>query len=145
MENATKALTTTVKVGNSYSDYEPLEMTDESIYDMARHWYTVLEIAERFNVTEKTIMHHHGDAFKLGKHHGMQKPRMLLNKIMSDFDDQEINFSRQDVPTNTLLNAVKLHAQLYQGLGSTQTIVTKTDEKPSVSEIKFVPLQATEE
>ena len=144
MDNIAKALETTVKVGNTNSKYSPLQMSDETVYDMARHWYTVLEIAERFNVTEKTIMHHHGDAFKLGKYHGMQKPRMLLNKILSDFGDNEINFSRQDVPTGTLLNAMKLHAQLYQGLGSTQTVITKTDEKPSVSDIKFVPLQASE-
>lgn len=137
-------LDATEKTVGKPTKYSPLVMSDASVYDMARHWYTAAEISEAFQITEKTLMAKHGDAFKLGKYHGMQKPRMLLNKILSDFSQEEINFSRQDVPTGTLLNAMKLHAQLYQGLGSTQTIVTKTDEKPSVSDIKFVPLQASE-
>jgi hypothetical protein len=108
------------------SKYKPLQMTDESVYDMARHWYTVEEVAARFHVSEVTLLQHHGDAFRQGKAEGFQKPRMLLNKILSDFagtDGDGVNFARPDVPVHNLLKAIELHAKKYEGLGSKQTIV----------------------
>lgn len=120
-----EGLSLTTKVAPN-SKYKPVQMTDESVYDMARHWYTVEEVAARFNVAEKTLLEHHGDAFRQGKAEGMQKPRMLLNKILSDFagtDGDGVNFARPDVPTHNLLKAIELHAKKYEGLGAKTTVV----------------------
>lgn len=126
-ESFTPRLSTETKVvGRNNLKYQPVPMTDESVYDLARHWYTLEEIAARFNVAENTVLHHHGDAFRLGKQDGMMKPRMLLNKILSDFagtDGDGVNFARPDVPTHNLLKAIELHAKKYEGMGSKQTVV----------------------
>ena len=133
---------TEVKVANQ-SKYRPKEMTDESVYDLARHYYTFEEICKYFNVAPHTLESLHGEAFREGKQNAMQKPRMLLNRILEDFANlPEGNFARADIPVNTLLKAIELHAKKYEGMGQTQTIITK-DDKPSVSEIKFVPLSSS--
>lgn len=137
-------LSTEVKVNTTFnSKYKPKEMTDESVFDLARHYYTFEEICKYFNVAPHTLESHHGEAFRAGKQDGMQKPRMLLNRILEDFANlPEGNFARADIPVNTLLKAIELHAKKYEGMGQTQTIITK-DDKPSVSEIKFVPLSSS--
>lgn len=96
--------------------YAPIEMTDETVFDFAQNYYTAEEIAERFNVSKTTLLKHHGDAFRAGKEAASNVPRMLLAKIFKDFSG-EMNFSRMDVPTNTLLKAIELHAKKYEGLG----------------------------
>lgn len=116
-------LSTALKVTGNRTTYEPLELSDASVYDMARHWYTMEEIAERFNVSNQTIIDKHLAAFQLGKAEGMNKPRMLLNKILSDFTDEELNFANPNIPVSTLLKAIELHAKKYEGMGSKQTIV----------------------
>ena len=126
------------------SKYQPLQMTDESVYDLAQHYYTCAEIAARFKVSDNTLMDRHGNAFHAGRDNAMNKPRMLLGKIFKDFAEAEVNFANPDIPMGTLLKATELHAKMYQGLGSTQTIITKVDDKPSVSDIKFEPLKASE-
>jgi hypothetical protein len=105
------------------SKYSPLRMSDESVFDMARHWYTLDEVAERFNVDRNTVSKLHGDAYAKGKAEGFNKPRMLLNKILSDFGDGDLNFANPDAPMGVLLKAIELHARKYEGLGSKQTIV----------------------
>lgn len=102
----------------SPTKYKPLEMTDDSVYEDARHFYTAEQIAERYNVTKKTLLDLHGDAFRAGKDSNERKPRMLINKIIDDFSDPEINFARVDVPTGTLLKTLELRARLYDGLGT---------------------------
>lgn len=138
--NSRPGLSTALKVSGNRTTYEPLQMTDESVFDLARHYYTMDEISALFGVSNNTLLALHGDAFRAGKHSAMQKPRMLLNKIFDDFAGGEfpLNLARPDVPTHNLLKAIELHAKKYEGLGSTQTIVTKT-ELPSASEIKFDP------
>lgn len=122
-ESAPDGLSLTIKVRPN-SKYMPVQMTDESVFDMARHWYTTAEIAARFNVTEKTLLEHHGHAFRLGKAEGMQKPRMLLDNILKGFSElSPAELTRTDVPTHNLLKAIELHAKKYEGLGSKQTIV----------------------
>jgi hypothetical protein len=125
--------------------YQPLPMTDESVYNLAQHYYTAEEIAERFRVTRETLLKLHGEAYNKGKDEAFQKPRMLLGRIFKAFDMlEDSDFARGDVPVNNLLNAIKLHAQKYEGLGSTQTVITKTEEKPSASDIRFTPLKGSE-
>jgi hypothetical protein len=104
----------------SNSKYEPLPMTDETVFDLARHYYTLVEIAERFKVKEDTVLTHHGEAFRAGKAEAMNKPRMLLNKIFDDFKDKD--FADKDVPLHNLIKAIELHAKKHEGLGSKQTI-----------------------
>ena len=132
---------TTVKISLAGpTKYRPKEMTDASVYDLARHYYTFQEICEYFKVTSQTLESLHGEAFREGKQNAMQKPRMLLNRILDDFAAlPEGNFARSDIPVNTLLKAIELHAKKYEGLGQTQTIITK-ETLPSVSDISFVPL-----
>ena len=133
---------TTVKISLAGpSKYKPKQMTDESVFDLARHYYTFQEICEYFNVASQTLEAHHGEAFREGKQNAMQKPRMLLDRILTDFANLELGtLARNDVPTGTLLKAIELHARKYEGLGSTQTVISKTESAPSVSDIKFSPL-----
>lgn len=140
MENH-DSLSTEVKIDTANSSrYKPKEMTDESVYDLARHYYTFEEICKYFNVAPATLEVHHGEAFREGKNNAMQKPRMLLNRILSDFAALPDGvFTRSDIPVNNLLKAIELHAKKYEGMGQVQTVITK-EEKPSISEIKFVPL-----
>lgn len=106
------------------SKYRAKEMTDESVRDLARHYYTFVEICEYFKVAPATLETHHGEAFRDGKQSAMQKPRMLLDRILSDFAAlPEGTLSRADIPVNVLLKAIELHAKKYEGMGSKQTIV----------------------
>lgn len=124
------------------SKYRPLQMTDESVFDMARHWYTADEIAARFSVSTQTLLAKHGDAFRNGKAEGMQKPRMLLDNILKGFSGfTPAELVRPDVPVHNLLKAIELHAKKYEGLGSKQTIVhegnlsyDKVESKPIILE-----------
>lgn len=112
-------LSTTKKISGNRTRYQPLEMTDESVYDLARHYYTLEEIAERFNVGTKAVLDLHGDAYREGKGSAMQKPRMLLNKIFDDFSHEDINFAHPEFakPVGNLLKAIELHAKKYEGMG----------------------------
>ena len=104
--------------------YKPKEMTDASVYDLARHYYTFEEICKYFDIAPATLEALHGNAFREGKNNAMQKPRMLLNQILQDFANlPEGSFARGDIPVNNLLKAIELHAKKYEGLGSKQTIV----------------------
>ena len=138
-----RELSTAQKVesaGSRNAKYRPLVLSDESVYNMAQHNYTIEEIAERFNITRNTLMEHHGDAFHAGKDDARNLPRIMLRRVINDFMALEDGmFVRTDVPTNTLLKAIELHARKYEGLGQTQTVITK-EEKPSASDIRFVPL-----
>ena len=134
---------TSVKMDKSGpTKYRPKEMTDSSVMDMARHYYTLAEIAEYFNVTGQTVLNLHGDAFREGKENAMRKPRMMLDRIISDFMAlPEGTLARGDIPVNNLLKAIELHAKKYEGLGSKQTIVhegnlayDKVESKPQIIE-----------
>lgn len=134
-------LSTALKVGGNRTTYQPLDMSDASVFDMARHWYTLDEIAATFNVSNNTVLDKHGDAFRSGKDNAMRKPRMLLDKIFEDFSDPDINFARADCPTQHLLKAIELHGKKYEGLGQ-KTIVEhqnagaydKVESKPEIIE-----------
>lgn len=129
---------TAKKVSGNRTTYKALELSDAAVYDMARHWYTLEEIAARFSVTVQTILAKHGSAFQEGKANGMQKPRMLLDKIFTDFAESGHNFANPNTPVANLLKAIELHAKKYEGLGKEQKVTVET--APSVSDIKFVPL-----
>lgn len=119
-----EGLSTETKVTGNRTTYQPLAMSDASVHDMARHWYTLEEIAARFNVAENTVLSKHGEAFRAGKADGMQKPRMLLDNILKGFMElTPVELTRPDVPTHNLLKAIELHAKKYEGLGSKQTVV----------------------
>jgi len=144
-------LSTSLKVSGNRTNYKPVEMTDESVFDLARHYYTLDEIAARFGVSNHTVLEHHGDAFREGKHNAMQKPRMLLNKIFDDFmgsDGDTVNFARPDVPVHNLLKAIELHAKKYEGMGSKQTIEHKGLNYDSVeSQVEVIerPVEESDE
>lgn len=130
-----------INLGNQ-TKYKPKHMTDDSVMDLAQHYYTLEEIASYFNVSAETVNAHHGDAFREGKNTAMQKPRMLLNRIFKDFADlPEGTFARGDIPITNLLKAMDLHAKKYEGMGSKQTIVhegnlsyDKVESKPIILE-----------
>lgn len=131
-----------LKITANYTKYRPLELTDESVFELARHWFTLEEIAHTFNVTKNTIINRHGDAFRRGKQEGMQKPRVLLDNILKGFAGlSPSELTRPDVPVHNLLKAIELHARKYEGLGSKQTIVhegkldyDKVESKPVIIE-----------
>lgn len=136
------------KVHGNVTKYAPIIMNDKTVYDFARRWCTQQEIADMFSVSRQTLMDLHGAAFHAGKNVGMMKPRMLLDRIMDDFleDDPvtgaKLNFARPDVPTGTALKAIELHARKYEGLGKEQPV--EAQAKPSVGEVKFDPLEGSE-
>ena len=128
----------------SPTNYKPKAMSDASVYDLAKHYYTFEEICKYFNISGATLETLHGEAFREGKNNAMQKPRMLLNRILDDFASlPDGTFARSDIPVNNLLKAIELHAKKYEGMGQQQSVVVTT-EKPSVSDIRFVPLQKEE-
>ena len=124
------------------SKYKPKQMTDASVMDLAQHYYTFEEICKYFNVAGDTLEKLHGDAFREGKNNAMQKPRIMLDRIISDFMAlPEGTLARGDIPVNNLLKAIELHAKKYEGLGSKQTIVhegnlayDKVESKPIIIE-----------
>jgi hypothetical protein len=130
-----------VKVARQ-SKYKPKEMCDESVYDLARHYYTFEEICRYFNIAADTLETLHGEAFREGKQNALQKPRMLLQRIFNDFADlPEGTFARGDIPINNLLKAMEFAAKKYEGMGSKQTIVhegnlsyDKVESKPIIIE-----------
>jgi hypothetical protein len=130
-----------INLGNQ-TKYKPKHMTDDSVYDLAQHYYTLEEIADYFNVSAETVNAHHGEAFREGKNKAKQLPRMMLNRIIKDFRDlPEGTLARGDIPVNNLLKAIELHAKKYEGLGSKQTIVhegnlayDKVESKPLIIE-----------
>ena len=88
-------LSTCTKVSGNRTNYAPEQMTDASVYEKARHYYTVEEIAESFKVSAETVLHHHGDAFRLGKEQAKMKPRLLHGHMMDqmmglDYTDPKI-------------------------------------------------------
>jgi hypothetical protein len=112
------------------STYKPLQISDEAVYDMAQHWYTAEEIADRFCISKPTLLAKWGDAFHAGKADGFGKPRMLLANILKGFsglDPSEL--CRPDVPVHNLLKAIELHAKKYEGMGTRQTVVHEGLEK----------------
>lgn len=120
-------------------------MSDESVYHFASHYYTCEEIAERFNVSRNTVMALHGDAFNKGKDDAKNLPRFALQKVINDFlVDPNVNLAA--LPnTAVLLKAIELHARKYEGLGTKSEVVVKHEDRPSASDIRFVPLQAPDE
>lgn len=122
----------------SPTKYRPIEMTDESVYDFATMYYTAEQIAERFGVSKTTLLALHGEAFNAGRDNCSQKPRQLLAKIFRDFSADDINFARVDVPTNTLLKAIELHAKKYEGLGQ-KTEVHHTGNVPGYDKVESAP------
>lgn len=138
-------LDTTQKVNpNQAKRYSPLVLSDETVYDMAAHNYTMEQIAERFGVTRKTVIDLHLAAYNAGKDEATNLPRKALAKVIGDFmSDPSVNLAA--LPnTSVLLKAIEIHARKYEGYGQTQTVITKTEDRPSVSDIKFTPLQAEE-
>jgi predicted transcriptional regulator len=109
--------------------YAPLVMSDDAVFRMASHWYTIDEVAETFSVTRDTVMNLHGEAYRAGKQDGKELPRMMLKKIISDFDNEEINFARPDVPVANLLKAIELRARIAKELEpKTSVTINQTPE-----------------
>lgn len=137
------SLSNILKVTGNRTTYNPLDMTDASVYDLARHYYTFHEICEMFNVTAVTLEEKHGEAFRAGKANAMMKPRMLLNKLFDDFLTDGLDFTNKDVPVERLLKAIEIHARKYEGYGQEQK-VTVSSAAPSISDIIFNPLKTQE-
>lgn len=124
------ALSTSTKVSGNRTNYAPLAMSDESVYDMAVHWYTVEEIAERFGVTNDTVMNLHGDAFKLGKAEHSMKPRVLhgqmLDQMMGlDYTDPKIAGTQGYLAAKL----IEMQWKKQEGYGQKQIIEHRGDAK----------------
>ena len=107
--------------------YKPLELNSQEVYDRARMYYTAAEIAKRFKVDENTILQKYGDAFHRGKEEACNKPRVLMNKVLSDFmRDPDVNLARADANTGILLKALETKAKIYDRMGQQDVQVTVT-------------------
>ncbi len=69
------------------SRYEPVEMTDVSVYDLAKIGMTMREIASMFRVPKETVMAKHGEAFNLGKGALKSKPRLILSRLIDKLEE----------------------------------------------------------
>lgn len=130
-------LSNTQKVSGNRTTYKALVMSDESVYEMARHNYTQDEIATAFSVTRQTIMDLHGDAFNAGKNEAKLKPRVALMRVIRAFDElRDVDLCHKDVPVERLLKAIEIHARKYEGYGQKQEVTHKfTPVDPST--VKF--------
>lgn len=117
--------------------YSPLEMSDRSVYEMAQHYYTADEIAKTFKVSLETMMKHHSVAFEAGKRDAHMKPRMLLNRLLTEYMQLE-SLVDMKVDRGSLLKAIEFHARKYEGYGKDEGVRISI-EKPSASDIKFEP------
>ena len=142
-----KGFGTSIKINTrSPTKYEPLQMCDESVYNLAQHYYTAQEIADRFKVTVSTLMALHGEAFYAGKDEAFNKPRLALKKIIDDFMEVDpvtgfpLHFANKEVPVDRLLKAVELHARKYEGMGTKSEVEVTHKEPVNASSFKFSPL-----
>jgi hypothetical protein len=138
---------------HNQTKYRPREMTDDSVFELAQHYYTLEEIADFFNVSGDTVLNHHGSAFREGKNNAKKKPRMILNKIMDEFlvkesltnpvlmDDGNGGLKLLMPDLSGIKGILELHAKKYEGLGSKQTIIhegslayDKVESKPIILE-----------
>lgn len=140
MEKGIPVLSTATKVTGNRTTYEPMQMSDKTVYDMALHNFTIREIADHFHVTQHTVISHHGAAFDAGKHEAKIKPRIALRRIINAFDALTDNdLLHKDVPVERLLKAIELHAKKHENLGQ-KTEEPSTRKPLSPADIKFSPL-----
>lgn len=126
----------TKKVSHFSLTYAPCDMSDASVFELAKHYFTLEEISEFFNTSIKTIKKLHNDAFLAGKRAALQKPRMLLAKVFDDYSDPELNFANPETSTNTLLKAIDMHHRMY-----VERYADKPAQTPSATDIKLVPFE----
>lgn len=133
-------LSTCIKVSGNRTNYAPLDMTDDSVYDLAVHWYTAEEIAETFNVSAETVLALHGDAFRMGKANHSKKPRILHGQmtdacLAQDFNDPKIAAIYGQLGTKL----IEMQWRKQEGYGQ-KSEVAVTHSPVSPSDFKFSPL-----
>lgn len=64
------------------SKYEPVEMSDASVYDLARAGNTMEYIGRFFGVPTETVSANHTKAYNLGKHDHRAKPQRALQALI---------------------------------------------------------------
>ncbi len=147
------ALSTSLKVSGNRTTYKALQLCDESVYDMARHYYTLDEIAERFSVSKQAILEHHGDAFHMGKDNASNKPRMLLNQLLDEYAAKTSLLDMVEVagpkgpkfmpPDNmTLIKALELKFKRFDGMGTKSEVTVSQGAPLTPADVKFKPLTA---
>lgn len=133
-------LSTCIKVGGNRTNYRPEEMTDVSVYEKARHFFTVEEIAQSFNVSAETVLDKHGDAFRLGKEEHLKKPRILINKMMDELSSLDYSDPKTVMQGNLLAKLIEMQWKKNERYGQTVVVLNK-EERPSVSDIRFTPFE----
>ena len=138
-----------LKVTGNRTTYKPVELTDRSVFDDARHFYTVDELAEKYSVTKATLLDKHGEAFRAGKDAQMRKPRMILAQLFDELLDKptlteptilEVNGVQKVFMPDLagIRGLLEFHAKKYEGMG-TKVIVegqaVKYDAVASVPQI----------
>lgn len=74
--------------GPHASAYDPVVMSDASVYELALVGCTQEEIASLFKVTRETMLKHHQTAFDAGKTDMKRRPRKKLFKLINDLEIQ---------------------------------------------------------
>lgn len=128
---------------NPKSSYVPLHLCDKAVYQMASHFFTAREIAEAFNVDEKTVLAHHGEAFRKGKLFHQMKPRILLDKMITDIMNAGAEQGFHSKETEHLFQrATKLIEMKWKKTESnvSEVEVAKAAASVNASDFKFQPL-----
>lgn len=126
-----------VKISGCSKTYRAVEMTDESVYELAAHDFTQEEIAELFHTTRNTLLALHGDAFNAGKQNAKMEPRIALRRIIKAHRSVEDGqLLHKDIAVERILKAIELHARKYEGLGQKQE-VTHTYQPLDPSKVHF--------
>lgn len=105
---------------NSRTAYEPRQMTDKSVHELAMHHYTVEEIASFFQVTAESVLKHHGDAFRRGKMFPEMKRRILYDQMVTAYLDPTINWADPENSSvaNTAAKIMELGWKRFEGMGT---------------------------
>lgn len=131
-----------VKVSGNRTNYEPLELTDEAVEDLARHYYSMEEIAARFSVHMDFIREKHLEAFHRGKDNVFKKSRMMLDRVVENFktasEEDKVFFARKETPTHNLMSALELQEK-YHGKGiKSEVVSTNTNINATPASIEFI-------
>lgn len=89
------------------SNYEPLEISDKSVYELAKVGMTVREIGRMFKLSDQVFLDKFGESFRLGQGQLKAKPRLVLQRLIDKLvENMEAGPIDDCKTTNHLLNAI---------------------------------------
>lgn len=118
------------------SEYSPVVMCDQSVYDLAKLGLTQMDISAMFRVTRETMLDHHQYAFDLGKVHQKLKPRLVKQRFLEKLEENMDAGPIDECKTNgILLNLLALYEK-HLPVEAPIATVEETTQKLSDEELK---------